>query len=86
MKIHKVDSWPDDQLGFWHWKTYKTEPHEIDDNCNLWTADKIARFFREVLHINLPRINVHDDRGFLIIAERGTGKPLFAIEYEEREC
>lgn len=84
MKVLSIDAWGNKQDKY-QWNVwYKIG--EIDKNTfgQLKTDKAIATWFKENGYTNsddMRMITIEDDQYNVVICEKKTGKPLFAIEY-----
>lgn len=83
MKVLSIDAWRDG--SGWTWNTWYTVG-EIDKATfeTLYTPRKQLKWFRDEGYLTAEsagKVAIDDDGYNIVVTARGTGQPLFAIEY-----
>lgn len=82
MNLLRIDAWADSEPGSWSWNAwYKVG--EVDSGVFL---DKVSnrQIFTDAMGQKLDwrKYEVEDDQYNLVLFERKSGRPLFAIEHK----
>jgi hypothetical protein len=82
LKILSIDAWGNNRNGYdWNnWHTIGT----ISADCLDWTPRQLLKHFRESGYLtsaSAGRCSIDDDGYNIIIKERATERPLYAIDY-----
>jgi len=84
MKVLSIDAWGNKKEGY-EWNNWFTVGEiSKEDFENLKTDKDIAIWFCEngfTVNSDMRQIIIEDDQYNIIIVEKKTGQPLFAIEY-----
>ena len=85
MKILSIDAWAGTAPKSWEWNNwYHVGDIAKEDFEKLDTDKKIATWFFEngyTTNADMRRIIIDDDQYNIVICEKKTGMPIFAIEY-----
>lgn len=90
MRVLSIDAWRDAEGG-WTWNNWHARGtvtrREFARECNHYTragVRRTLRWFRENGYLSAEsagRVALEDDGHNLVVTDRATGEPLFAIEY-----
>lgn len=85
MKILSIDAWAGDEEGCWSWNNwFNVGEISKEDFENLKTDQDYATWFYEEGYTtsdDMRQITIEDDQYNIVICEKKTVRPLFAIEY-----
>jgi len=85
LRILSVDARADSEPKTWYWNMW-TNCGSITPDCLNWSTRKLLKWLREENYINggQGKVTIDDDGYNLVIIDRQTLEPLFAIEYVSR--
>jgi hypothetical protein len=80
-RILSIDAWRECEGYTWNaWY----DAGDIDKNAIHWNARKLLKYFRDngfLTEKSAGKCAIEDDQYNIVIIERSTRRPLFAIEY-----
>ena len=84
MKILSIDAWGNKKDGYQWNNWFKVGEISKEDFENLKTDKQYATWFKDngfTTSDDMRQITIEDDQNNIVICEKKTGCPLFAIEY-----
>jgi hypothetical protein len=81
-RILSIDAWRECDGGY-TWNAWY-DAGDIDADAIHWNARKILKYFRDNGYLtekSAGKCAIDDDQYNIVIVERSTRRPLFAIEY-----
>lgn len=88
LKILSIDAWADGDGG-WTWNNwFNVGSIPVEAITKNWTTRKIIKWFRDNGYLSdnsQGEIAIDDDQYNIVILERSNRRPLYAIEYGNRQ-
>ena len=85
MKILSIVAWAGEEKGTWDWDNWFNVGEISKEEFETLKTDKqIATWFMEngyTTNDDMRSITIDDDQYNIVLCEKKTGQPLFAIEY-----
>jgi len=81
-RVLSIDAWREPEGG-WTWNQWYNAG-TIPDTCLNWSNRKLFKWFRDegkLSSFSTGKIALEDDQYNLVIVNKNTREPLFAIEY-----
>lgn len=81
-KILSIDAWKG--LDSWIWNSWNNTGVTLPLSATQWSTRKILKWFRDnglIKDSSIGKLTIEDDQYNIVIIDRKTNEPLFAIEY-----
>lgn len=81
LRILSIDAWREGDSWTWNNWFYVGDIHK---DCLNWSTRKLLKYFRDegfLAESSVRRVGVNDDQYNIVLLDRRTLRPLYAIEY-----
>lgn len=79
-KLLQIDAWSDGDEG-WFWNNWFTSGEYSEELRGPLTEESAKKYFKETLGADFRSFEIDDDQYNLVLVDRKTKMPRYAIEY-----